>query len=438
MSLSTAAERRIDALVADLRRELGDEHVSVELAARQIASMDWAHMSPILMEKLPATVADVVAWPTSPERIERAVALAHRHGVPVTPRGKGTGNYGQAVPFEAGMVIDTDRCERIVDVGDGWMVAEPGAKFVLMEQAARQTGQELAMVPSTVGSTVGGFIAGGSGGTGSIASGWNHDGFVEGLEVVPCHEDATRAPIERAGIRPFCRAYGTTGVIAGTTVKLLPQRPWTGFFASFPTMNDAIAAAQQVVAIEPAPRLLSVDDPGIVATLGDDPAIPHGRASVRAILDVEVVEAARGFVEDAGGRVEAVRDKAPAYLTSISFNHVAYRAMKVREELTHLQASGTGLTERTDEVAAVFGETLLHLDGFRLATGPGFVSIILTPFEGEPALREGMERLADVDVRVNDPHIWHVHRELELYWPVAAEFDPDGLLNPGKLPPPPS
>lgn len=434
MTLSKKAEQQVDALVDELRRELGEDAVSVDVSVRESASMDWAHMSPILMERLPATVADVVAFPTSPEGIERAVALAHRHRVPLTPRGKGTGNYGQAVPLEAGLVISTDRCEAIIEVGDGWMRVEPGAKFVLMEQAARASGQELTQMPSTVGSTVGGFVAGGSGGTGSIESGWNHDGFIEQLDVVPCHEDATSITMERERVRPFCHAYGTTGVISGAVVRLAPRRDWTGLFGSFPSMTDAIVAGQQMMTLDPLPRLISVDDPALSGLFTDDPAIPAGRASLRAIIDAGTEQHVREIVSDAGGHVEDVRAKAPAYLTSISFNHVAYRAMKARPELTHLQASGPGLVARTDDVFEAYDETMLHLDGFKLATGPGFISIILTRFEGIDELYAGMDRLADVGVHVNDPHVWHLHRDLELYRPTAAEFDPDGLLNPGKLP----
>jgi len=46
-----------------------------------------------------------------------------------------------------------------------------------------------------------------------------------------------------------------------------------------------------------------------------------------------------------------------------------------------------------------------------------------------------MARLAEVEVYVNDPHTWVLHYNLDLIRAAAARFDPDGLLNPGKLPP---
>ena len=159
--------------------------------ARLSASTDWAHMSPVLEPMLPGGVADVVARPRDAAGIAAAVGAAHRHRVPVTVRGQGTGNYGQGIPLHGGLVIDTSRANRVLSVGDGEITAEAGASFVMLEKAARATGQELSILPSTVGSTIGGFIAGGSGGTGSIANGAIWDGYLRSLLVVPCTDDAT-------------------------------------------------------------------------------------------------------------------------------------------------------------------------------------------------------------------------------------------------------
>src|SRR4029453_1848168 len=121
----------------------------------------------VLSARLPAGCADVVAYPADADQIALAVAAAHRRRVPITPRGQGTGNYGQAIPLRDGLVIDTSRANRVLEVGEGHLRAEAGASFVVMEAAARRHGQELAMMPTTVGSTIGGFLAGGAGGGGS-------------------------------------------------------------------------------------------------------------------------------------------------------------------------------------------------------------------------------------------------------------------------------
>ncbi|WP_369137217.1 FAD-binding oxidoreductase [Modestobacter versicolor] len=425
----------MDDLAQRLRTALGDDAVSVDPGVRRTASTDWAHMSPVLTARLPAGLADVVAFPADPGQLARAVALAHDAGVPVTPRGKGTGNYGQAIPLRDGLVVDLTRARRVLDVGAGWVTAEAGTPFVTLEAAARATGQELAMFPSTVGSTLGGFLAGGAGGTGSIENGWLWSGFVTALDVVPCTGAEELVHLAGPDTGPLLHAYGTSGVIATATVRLRPRRDWTALFASFDRWTDAVAAGLALMAsLAPVPRLVSVDEPGIVAALPADPGIPRGRTSLRAIVDTGVLTAARQAVTAAGGVVEEVRAGGAGLLTSLSFNHATHRVQKTRPGLAHLQVGAPALVERADEVRALLPGALLHLDGLGGPDGPEFVGLLLTRYTGEEALRGAMDALRGIGVHVSDPHTWELAEPLDDVRRAAARYDPAGLLNPGKLP----
>lgn len=428
----------LDALTAELATLVGADAVLRDEPARLAASTDWAHMSPVLAPLLPGGVADVVIRPPDAAGIAAAVGAAHRHRVPVTVRGQGTGNYGQGIPLFGGLVIDTTAAARILAVENGWLTAEAGASFVLMEKAALATGQELAILPSTVGSTVAGFIAGGSGGTGSIANGAIWDGYLRSLLVVPCTDDAIPVEVPFPDNTAMAHAFGVNGVIAQATVALRPARRWTGLFASFPELAGAVAAGEELFDLEPTPRLLSLDEAGIIATYRPvDPAMPAGRVSVRGIVTEDSVAAATAVVERHGGRVDAVRPRGPAHIASLSYNHTTYRVRKVRPELTHLQCMGPGLTRRRAEVAALAPESLIHLEGFLTANGRDWVSMLFLRYDGPDDLYERMARLADVEVYVDDPHTWELHHgRLDLVREAAARLDPDGLLNPGKLPAP--
>jgi FAD/FMN-containing dehydrogenase len=424
-----------------LRGALGDVAVSVDPAERRAASTDWAHLSPVLSAKLPAGTADVVAHPADAGELATCVALAHRFGVPVTVRGKGTGNYGQSIPLRDGLVVDTSRCDRVLTVGEGWIHAEPGASFVSLEAAARRSGQEMALVPSTVGSSIGGFLAGGAGGTGSIENGALWEGFVSALEVLPCTDEASPVVVEGDDCLPMLHAYGVTGVIAGVTVGLRPRRGWTALFASFPDRPDAYADATRtglaIAALDPVPRLLSVDEPGIVATYPADDAMPPGRYSLRAILDESTVAAASMLVTGAGGVVEAVRPKSVALLTSLSFNHTTHRVLRARPDMCHLQVGGPVLTNDLDAVRAVVPDLMLHLDAFGGPGGVRFGGMLMVPFTDPDGLAATVADLRTAGVEVDmSPHTWELSRFLDVIRPAAARFDPDGLLNPGKLPPP--
>src|SRR4051794_18239106 len=177
-------------------------------------------MSPIISELLPLGVADLVAFPTTAEDVGRVVAAAVRHAVPVTPRGKGTGNYGQGIPMAGGLVLDTSQARAVVEVGDGFVTAEAGTPMVALERAAAETGQQLWMYPSTAHSSLGGFLSGGSGGTGTIAHGSNDMGFVAALDVVHATRGAGLGDVGRGAAPPYVCNYITPGGCARA-----PARP---------------------------------------------------------------------------------------------------------------------------------------------------------------------------------------------------------------------
>jgi hypothetical protein len=91
---------------------------------------------------------------------------------------------------------------------------------------------------------------------------------------------------------------------------------------------------------------------------------------------------------------------------------------------------------RGAELRAVLPETMVHFDGFLLdrAEGPGYVGMLLCRFENSEKLYAGMDRLRDLGLLVDDPHSWLLGGDLSTVRETAATFDPDGLLNPGKLP----
>ena len=242
----------IDALAAELRGILGERGVSTELAMREKASIDGAKLSPVIMEQLPLGLADLVAFPATADEIVQAVGAAVRHGVPITPRGKGTGNYGQAIPMPGGLVLDISRAKGILDVGDGFVTAEAGATMIQLETAARAAGQELLMYPSTAQSTIGGFLSGGSCGTGSIEHGViSESGFVVALDVVHAVADPVMIRVEGAEAQSYLHNYGTAGIIVRATVKLEPLREWRAFYASFPAFDGALSIIRELGEVAP-------------------------------------------------------------------------------------------------------------------------------------------------------------------------------------------
>lgn len=421
-----------DALAAELRDLLGDKGVSVELAAREKASVDGARMSPVVAEQLPLGFADLVAYPATAEEIALVVGAAVRHGVPITPRGKGTGNYGQGIPMAGGLVLDTSRAREIVEVGDGYLTAEAGATMLSVELAANKAGQQVLMYPSTAQSTLGGFISGGSGGTGSIKHGMLHHGYVLSLDVVHGVPDAELVHVEGEAAEPYIHNYGTAGIIARATVALEPLQDWRGFYASFPDFEGALSVIRPFADLEPTPRLVSADLPALANALPDDPAIVTDRASLRGILDAASLEEATRLVEAAGGTVEDVREGAQASMkiSMISYNHPIEWLQKTDPgRYFHVEVSGDALVDRIDEVHAVYRGGMLHIEAQKGRP----IGMLVGEYESAEEVYAGFERLAALGVGYHNPHQWFVDYEPERALAHAATTDPGNLLNPGKL-----
>jgi FAD/FMN-containing dehydrogenase len=422
----------IEALEATLREILGEKSVSVELAARERASTDGSRLSPVITEQLPLGLADLVAYPATAEQIAETVAAAVRHGVPITPRGKGTGNYGQAIPMSGGLVLDTSRARSIVEVGDGYLIADAGATLISIEQAANKSGQQVLMYPSTAQSTIGGFLSGGSGGTGSIKHGMLHQDFALALDVVHAVPNATLVHVEGRETEPYIHNYGTAGIIARAKIALEPLQAWRGFFASFDTFEQALSVIRPFAKLDPTPRLVSADQATLANALPADPGIPPDRASVRAILDEASVAEATRLVEEAGGRVEDVREGAQASIkiSMISYNHpIEWLQKAYPNTYFHVEVSGDALIDRLDEVQAVYPGGMLHVEAQRDRP----IGMLAGVYSSADEVYAGFEKLEALGVGYHNPHQWFVDYEPERTVQLAESTDPEHLLNPGKL-----
>ena len=101
--------------------------IIAEPVAIRRKSRDYFWYSPILNEQLSGKVADAVVAPRNEADVIRIAAACARHGVPLTPRGAGTGNYGQCVPMEGGVVIDMIGMTQIISHSPGVVRVEAGA-----------------------------------------------------------------------------------------------------------------------------------------------------------------------------------------------------------------------------------------------------------------------------------------------------------------------
>jgi hypothetical protein len=208
--------------------EVLDDPVTVKKRSR-----DFFWYSPILNAELRRSFGDLVARPKRGRNWPIALPPAHAHDVPVTIRGGGTGNYGQAVPLQGGLIVETTAMNRILEIGEGFVRVEAGALMADINAALIPEGWEMAMFPSTQDiATIGGFVAGGSAGhrvgrqRALAREGQHHaaQGAVDGGRT-------RRACLRRRGRLRIHHAWGLNGAITEVTLRTVPTRDWVGCMA---------------------------------------------------------------------------------------------------------------------------------------------------------------------------------------------------------------
>src|SRR5260370_23231411 len=148
--------------LASLVADLGDIPTVTDAKIVRRRSRDFFWYSPILNEQLEGKSADLIVAPRDEADVVRVAAACARYRVPLTVRAGGTGNYGQAVPLEGGVLLDVMALAAIEWTKPGVMRVGVGAKMNAIDAELSPSGWELRMHPSTKRTaTIGGFVAGG-------------------------------------------------------------------------------------------------------------------------------------------------------------------------------------------------------------------------------------------------------------------------------------
>ena len=208
-------------------------------------SRDYFWYSPILNEQLEGLRADLVVIPRTQDEVVRVAAAVAHHRIPLTLRGGGTGNYGQCVPLEGGVVMDLTGLDRVIRIQPGEVRVEAGARISRLDDFARENGQELLMYPSTRRlATIGGFLAGGSGGVGSLRHGMLRDpGNVKYAKVVTVERQPRVIELHGQDIQKVHHAYGTNGIVVELVVALTRATDWNHCAALFDGYGAALCFA---------------------------------------------------------------------------------------------------------------------------------------------------------------------------------------------------
>ena len=435
---------------AALRADLGDIESSDDPVLLRARSKDYYWYSPILAERLAGLTADLVVVPRDQDEVLRAAAVVARHRVPITLRGGGTGNYGQCVPLAGGVVMDLTRLDRVIEIASGRVRVEAGARIARLDDAAHETGQELLMYPSTRRvATIGGFLAGGSGGVGSLRHGMLRDpGNVTWVRVVTIEPEPRIVELHGQDIQKVHHAYGTNGIVVELVVALAPATDWMHGAALFDGYATALRFAMAAQAegldcylLTPVERRFSP----YYRRFGD--LFPPDCDAVFAMVAPPAMPRFREMAAAHGGRVSfamnarelKARRLPPAY--EFGWNHTTLQALRVDRGWTYLQVAyprpfDPDLVVR--QMARYGDEMYWHHEMARMDGEVQIFALPLVRYRGHEAMYRLIAELEERDgCTIFDPHAVTIEdggmKEIDV---AQIEFkrqaDPFGLMNPGK------
>jgi len=416
---------------------------------RVTSSRDQYSYSPILKEILDDKIADGVLFPKTEDELVDMISYLYRHNIMTTIRGAGTGNYGQAVPLHGGVVIDIKGLNEILEITDGFVRVQAGAKMGMIEKAVREQGQELRIFPTTyVKSTASGFVCGGAGGVGSITWGdlWDGDN-VHAVVVYTMEENPRRLEITGPDIHRYVHGYGTTGVIMEIVFPLERKNEWNQYIAQFASFEQAMKFSEKLAHTDTLPkRLICTMEEEINGYLI---ALSKHLVVDKATVLLEVAETSVAefmeLVDQYGGEIRLTIDAANYHkglsLSDYSFNHTTLWVMNKDKSYTYQQAgfSSEDWATQVKQVKEKYGhDVLLHFEWIR---GKGNVVTACLPIVKYYGA-EHMEQLAD-DFKAWGIHIFNPHTYLlddggrpqfiAKILEAKHANDPKLLLNPGKL-----
>lgn len=453
---ANALSPALDRLRADLAGlTLADDPASIRMASR-----DFFWFSPILKAELDGKHADLVAVPRSKDELARIASACARHRVPLTIRGGGTGNYGQAVPLAGGLIVDMRKFDRMIFARKGAARFEAGANLLDIDKALDPHGQELRFHPSTrAQATIGGFVAGGAAGAGSCTWGQiDNLGAVTALEVMTVEAEPRLIELRGKDILKVMHAYGVNGIITEVEVPTAPAHDWAERIVTFDSFTAAARFGEAFTECDGlAKKLVSIHDPRIGPYLRRlAPYLDKDRAFAVLMISEPQADTLDLLIADHAGKVTFRRgaDEAkavafgthkerggPGPLYEYTWNHTTLHAMKMDPSITYLQLR----YPPPDSLKLVawaekqfHDDVYLHLEFQRRHGQVVPSSLPLVKYTTRERLEQIMAQATEAGIQVSNPHTYVLNnagwKQIKAPQPEFKRLaDPYGLMNPGKL-----
>jgi FAD/FMN-containing dehydrogenase len=428
---------------------IGDVPFTLDRATVRRRSRDFFWYSPVLNEQLHGKAADILVSPRDEADVIAIASACARLRLPLTVRAGATGNYGQAVPLEGGVLMDITGLNAIEWHKPGLVRVQAGAKINEIDAAIRPSGWELRLHPSTKRSaTIGGFVAGGSGGVGSVSyGGLREPGNIIAARVITVEETPRVIELRGDAAQKVNRAYGTTGIITALEMPLAPAWPWIDLVVAFDDFFDAFHFGRDVAMADGIVKKLVTP---ITSPIPDyfgalKPHCPDGKSLLIAMIAEPSLESFKAILGERGTITYEQPNDESAGATPIyeyTWNHTTLQWLKVDRGVTYLQClyPHDRLEESVRQMVEMFpDEVLPHLEFIRFGGRITCSALPIVRYTTPERLNEIMALHEANGVMIANPHVVSLedgsrHKRVDAdQMGFKHEVDPYGLLNPGKM-----
>jgi glycolate oxidase len=417
---------------------------------------------------------DLAISPASTEEVAQVVRIAAREKIPIIARGASSGLAGGTIPESGGIVLNLARMDRIleIDIANVCVVAQAGVVTLHLQQAVEKIGLFYPPDPaSSRQSTIGGNVATNAGGPRCLKYGVTRD-YVIGLTVVLANGEILRlgGKITKNAtgyqlMQLIVGSEGTLGIVTEVILKLAPlPRARVTAVASFPRLTAASQAVSRIMASGILPATLELMDGTTINVVEDflNAGLPRqaeamllleqdGGDEAAARADVQrMAEICRslGAADVTVATSAAERDRLWAARRAVSPALGRLRPNKLGEDIVVPKTAIPDMIQAVRDIAARYelpipvfghaGDGNLHPNILFDLRDPAEVARV------EHAARDIFRAAIRFGGTLSGEHgIGTLKREFlaEAQGPLAVElsravkraFDPDGLLNPGKV-----
>jgi len=418
---------------------------------------------------------DAVVFPRDEEDVSRILVYCNHHGIVITPRGAGSGFTGGALPTSGGIILAMEKhMNKILEIDMENMVAvvQPGVINMDLQKAAEEVGLFYPPDPASEEySTLGGNVSENAGGMRAAKYGITKD-YVMALRAVRPNGDIIRAGKRTikdvagynvAGI--LIASEGTLAVLTELTLKLIPKPNFTkAYMGIFPSVDDAMNAVFKSLAAGANPVAMEFMDDLVVQALKEKLGIElpedagalligdvDGNVSEEVEFQLEILE--RSFKENGAqdfviAHTAKERDKLWYARRNASPSITIFGSKKLNEDISVPRSMLPEALKRIYEIGDRYGFKVPCFG--HAGDGNIHVNVMVDGSnekqleEGHKAIKEIFELVVEMGGTLSGEHgigtskapfmdIAFNDAELTLFRDIKKAFDPNNILNPGKM-----